>query len=411
MIARTGGHVVLVAGGIPGERVTARVDRVGKGVVYATVAGIESPSPDRREPPGDPACGGCLYADIAYERQLTIKAAVIADALARIGRIRWAPPILVAASGEQGYRMRARLHIRNGRIGLFREGTHAVCDARQTRQLLTETCDVLDRLASGVASVSTSLRAEVEVSENMDASGRAVHLCVDPPVDMAAVKDAVVRDGGDGVTGLSIAAAGPPGVSMLLAGDPHVADVLTVDGREFTLRRHVLAFFQGNRFLLSRFAEHVIRAVDTDGEVVDLYAGVGLFAVGVAAVFGASVTAVEGDPIPALDLRANASPFGDAIRAVHEPVETFAARPRRPPAVVIVDPPRTGMSRAALAGAVALSARRVVYVSCDVATLARDARAFVDAGYRIERIDGFDLFPNTPHVETVAVFVREGLSP
>jgi 23S rRNA (uracil1939-C5)-methyltransferase len=408
MIARTGGRVVLVAGGIPGERVTARVERVGKGVVYAAVAGIESASPDRRQPTGDPACGGCLYADIAYERQLTLKAAVIADAMGRIGRIRWAPPIVVAPSGEHDYRMRARLHIRNGHIGFFREGTHAVCAARQTRQLLAETCDILDRLASGVVSVSPAVRAEVEVSENIEASDRAVHLHLDPPVDPAALKGAIAPDG---LTGLSITAAGSTAAPIIVAGDPYVTDVLTVEGREMALRRHVLAFFQGNRFLLSRLVEHVIRAVDTDGEVVDLYAGVGLFAVGVAAARGARVTAVEGDPASASDLRANAAPFADAIHVVHEPVETFTVRHHRSPSVVIVDPPRTGMSRAARARAVALSARRVVYVSCDVATLARDARVFVDAGYRVERIDGFDLFPNTPHVETIAVFVREDLSP
>ncbi len=242
MIARTGGQVVLVAGGIPGEGVTARVERVAKGVVYAAVAGIETPSPDRREPSGDPACGGCLYADIAYERQLEIKAAVIADALGRIGRIRWEPPIAVAASQEDGYRMRARLHIRNGHIGFFREGTHTVCAARQTGQLLPQTCDVLDRLASGVASLSPTLRAEVEVSENIDASGRAVHLHVDTPVSPTALKEAVMSAG---LSGLSVATAGATDAPSVIAGDLHVADVLTMDGRAVILRRHVLAFFQG----------------------------------------------------------------------------------------------------------------------------------------------------------------------
>jgi 23S rRNA (uracil1939-C5)-methyltransferase len=71
---------------------------------------------------------------------------------------------------------------------------------------------------------------------------------------------------------------------------------------------------------------------------------------------------------------------------------------------IVVDPPRTGMSREALDGAINVRAPRIVYVSCDVATLARDARRLVDAGYALERVDAFDLFPNTPHVETVAVF-------
>jgi 23S rRNA (uracil1939-C5)-methyltransferase len=85
-------------------------------------------------------------------------------------------------------------------------------------------------------------------------------------------------------------------------------------------------------------------------------------------------------------------------------VEEFLDSRRDRPAVVVVDPPRTGLSRAALDGVIRLRAGRLVYVSCDVATLARDSRGLVNAGYTIERADAFDLFPNTPHVETVAVF-------
>src|SRR5260370_41664523 len=87
MIARADGQIVLVAGAIPGERVTARVERVAKGVAYAQTATIEERSADRREPPADPLCGGCLYAHIAYDRQLAIKAQVVADAFARIARL------------------------------------------------------------------------------------------------------------------------------------------------------------------------------------------------------------------------------------------------------------------------------------------------------------------------------------
>ncbi|HEY6214705.1 MAG TPA: hypothetical protein VIW45_20570, partial [Vicinamibacterales bacterium] len=109
----------------------------------------------------------------------------------------------------------------------------------------------------------------------------------------------------------------------------------------------------------------------------------------------------------ASDLEANAKTSGARIEAVRDAVERFVRRPgRTPPSTVIVDPPRTGMSREALDGVIALTPRRLVYVSCDVATLARDARRIVDGGFRIGRADGFDLFPNTPHVETVVVFER-----
>src|SRR5439155_23598212 len=87
MIARAGGQVVLVGGAIPGERVTARIERAGKGVLYAVTESVEQASPDRRPVDSDPGCGGCLYAHIAYERQLALKSDIIADAFTRIGKL------------------------------------------------------------------------------------------------------------------------------------------------------------------------------------------------------------------------------------------------------------------------------------------------------------------------------------
>ena len=144
-----------------------------------------------------------------------------------------------------------------------------------------------------------------------------------------------------------------------------------------------------------------------DGPAVDLYAGVGLFAISAAASGWDHVTAVEGDPISAADLAANASAFADRLR-----VTTHRSKRRSGPGGpgatprVIVDPPRTGMSRAAVDGLLAARPRRVVYVSCDVATLARDARRLVDAGYGMGDVEAFDLFPNTAHVEVLTDFTR-----
>src|SRR5262245_46699943 len=123
MIARANGQVVLVGGAIPGEVVSARIERVSKGVAYAaTVAPVEA-SADRREPFVDLACGGSLYAHIAYPRQLVIKGQVIADAFGRIARLPLETTPAVAASPETGYRMRARAHVRTGKVGFFKEGT------------------------------------------------------------------------------------------------------------------------------------------------------------------------------------------------------------------------------------------------------------------------------------------------
>jgi 23S rRNA (uracil1939-C5)-methyltransferase len=418
MIARTDGLVVLVSGAIPGERVRAKIERVGKGVAYASAVDIEEPSRDRRVAGGDPLCGGCLYAHIVYPRQLELKALVIADAFGRIGRLQLPASVQVVPSPEKGYRMRARLHVRGRQIGFFREGTHEVCDVRQTRQLLPATCDALDALVAAARSLACDGIREIELAENLGASQRVVYLdiptapennainvidAVDPP---NAARSLARLAATDGLTGLAA-----PGA---VHGDVYLTDTITLhDHPAIAVRRHVLAFFQGNRYLVNQLAAHVVAQVPADGAVIDLYAGVGLFAMAAAAVRGARVTAVEGDRIAAADLAANAAATNGAVAAVHQSVEAYldsahSGRDRDHWASsIIVDPPRTGLSREALVGICRLGASRIVYVSCDVATLARDARGIVDSGYTLTQVDAFDLFPNTPHVETVTVFDRQ----
>lgn len=399
MIARVDGQVVLVTGAIPGERVSARVTRVSKGMAYAEAIEVVEASPDRRAF-GDPACGGSLFGYIAYPRQLALKSQIIADAFRRIGRLTLPTEPAVMASPEDGYRMRARLHVRDRRVGFFRENTHTLCDPRPTRQLLASTCDVLTAIEDTIRAHEVDAVREIEVSENADALERVVYLDT-----VADVNDSARQ-----------ALAATPGLTGCVSeygtvGSPVVVDRVDVaDGVHVALRRHVLAFFQGNRHLLAPFAAHVIQQVPDSGALVDLYAGVGLFALSASAARRVEVTAVEGDRHAAADLAGNAAAAAGPIAAVHQSVEEFlhtaVRRSQSPPATVIVDPPRTGMSKEALDGVVALRASRVIYVSCDVATLARDARRLVDGGYTLERIDAFDLFPNTPHVETVVVFGR-----
>ena len=395
MIARHEGRVVLVTGAIPGERVQGRVIRVQKGVAHAETVSTDESSADRRVPPGDPLCGGCLYAHIAYPRQLEIKSQVIADAFKRIGRLELPTPVTVAGSPEEGYRMRARLHVRGSRFGFFREGTHDLCDARVSRQLLPATLDTLERLMAAIRSTGVDTVREIELSENVDASERVVDLVTSVPLDRRIAETLMATDG--------------------LTPGPYVTDVITIGDATLQLRRHVLAFFQGNRFLLRDLVSHVVERVPIGGTVADLYAGVGLFSVAAAVTRAASVMAVEGDPQAADDLHANGLAAGVSVYTVKGSVEGFTAHAfsalgemTKGPVVetVIVDPPRTGMSPKALEAVLGTRAPRIVYVSCDVATLARDARKVVDAGYAIERADAFDMFPNTPHVETVVVFSK-----
>jgi 23S rRNA (uracil1939-C5)-methyltransferase len=207
---------------------------------------------------------------------------------------------------------------------------------------------------------------------------------------------------------IGVSTRGPAG-QFATAGRPFVSDELSSiapgGAAHARVRRHAESFFQGNRFLLPALVSAVLDAVPADGEVLDLYAGVGLFSIALAATRQVKVTAVEGDRTSGADLQDNARPL-PCLQAIIANVEDYLARvPASDAATTLVDPPRRGLSKAAIAALIQHRSPRIVYVSCDPPTLARDARKLLDAGYRLESIRGFDLFPNTPHVETVSVFL------
>lgn len=405
MIARHDGRILLVSGAIPGERIVVRIERVDKQLAFASVVDVLAPSPDRRDPGPDPLCGGCVYAHIAYPRQVALKSEIVSDAFMRLGRVPLEQPVPLASSPESGYRMRARFHVARHIVGFFREQTHEICDARQTHQVTGASIDAID----AATSVFGERRGEVDViqlSENMAADQRALHLDLVP--DARSIEPLLVDVlSAAGLTGATARGRTGP---LVRAGDPAVADPLASltanrasDGQ---LRRHPTSFFQANRFLLPTMVIAVLDAVLEQGPVLDLYAGVGLFSVALAATGRADITAVEGDRRSAADLEENAAPFAGAIRTIVGRVEDHIRSSRDTADTIIVDPPRTGISKEAMEAVASRGAARVVYVSCDPPTMARDARRLLDAGYVLESLRGFDLYPNTPHVEALGVFVR-----
>ena len=407
MIARHLGQVVLVRGAIPGERVKAWVERADKRMAYAVVREVVEASPDRRADAADPLCGGALYSHIAYTRQLAIKSDVIRDAFARLGRYPIDRDIAVAGSPEHAYRMRARFHVQGGRAGFYREGTHQLCDAAPTRQVRDETMDAARVIAESFHRDRPDALTSIALTENVAADERAAHLEIAP----GAALDSAILDRLAQATGLrGISAREHATGRLLAAGSPSVSDPLhaVTGGRvsDGAIRRQAESFFQGNRFLLSALVTSAVDAVEEAGEVLDLYAGVGLFSVPLAAAGHLEVTAVEGDRASGADLRENARVHEPRLRAHVSGVEEYLAARQGTPATVIVDPPRTGLSKEAGERLARLRAPRLVYVSCDPPTLARDARRLLDAGYRLESLRAFDLFPNTPHVESLAVFER-----
>ncbi len=423
MLAKQDGQVVLVSGAIPGECVRVRVDNVTRGVAFASTTQVLEPSASRRPAFVDPLCGGTVYAHVAYEAQAELKRQVVLDALRHSARLDWTDALPIDAGREDGYRLRARLHVRRGRLGYFREGTHDLCDAGVTRQLLPETNEALKAFVQRTPRAVLDAIDAIELSENIDASERALHLTWsrDARIAPRSLADAWRVPGITGVSAMSRApggassgaTGGASGDIMTLEGTPAVGDAFSSlcssalpAYASMRLVRGAASFFQANRFLVRTLADAVAEAAG-DGPIVDLYAGVGLFALVLAARGRDAIIAVEGDVASGLDLDANARPFAGRVRVERTSVERYLDRASLPRTTTIVlDPPRTGLSRVALDGVLRLRARQVLYVSCDVATFARDLRRFIDTGYVLRRLRAFDLFPNSAHIESFAVLER-----
>ena len=409
MIARWAGRVVLVAGAVPGERVRAVVEGARGGAILARTVEATRPSPDRRPVAVPASCGGRTFAHIAYPRQLALKSAIVRDAFRRIGRIDLPEPSAVAASPETGYRLRARLHVGDGGVGFLDEGSHRVCRAAGTGVLSAGAGRVVAVLNERAAELLAGGVRTVELAEDLAGERCVLHLPVQGPVAAAGDRwEALAEEAG--VAGLSAASVARPGPTLAV-GSPFVTDPLAAflpspRAGGLALRRHANAFFQANRHLVAELTAAAAELAG-GGDIVDLYAGVGLFAAGIAARGGARVTAVERDRVSAADLAVNGAPLGGDLRVVRAPVETYLKRcGRLSGAAVIVDPPRTGLSREAVTRLARRRPRRIVYVSCDVATQARDLRALRSSGYRLGEVRAFDMFPNTPHVETVVALDR-----
>jgi tRNA/tmRNA/rRNA uracil-C5-methylase (TrmA/RlmC/RlmD family) len=259
---------------------------------------------------------------------------------------------------------------------------------------------IVTALVADLTATWPELDAEVDWAENTSGTERVAHVTTDARVHEIARVGRV-----DGLDGLSWSRA-REGSPVLTRGVVRVTDTLVVPGGAsgVTVRHQARSFFQGNRSLLQPLYSDVLSRI-SGRTVCDLYAGVGLFAIG-AASLGCVVEAVEGDLAASDDLRLNAADH--ELVACHESaVETFLARWSAPAVdTLIVDPPRTGLSADAVAGVLEMEPRRIVYVSCDPATLARDARRLVNGGYQLDDLRGFDLFPRTGHVEAVVTFDR-----
>ncbi len=376
-VGRIDGRVVFVPDTIPGETVQVRVTEDRGSFLRADLERVIEPSASRvphiwpeAELGRAQRPGGADFGHIALARQRALKEQVIRDALTRIGKLS-APEVAVepVGSGEvrergTGWRTRVGLHV--GEDGI-------------TGPMAARTRDVVE--VSGLPLAHPDLVALGEHRRRHPGARR---------VDLIWSED---------------------GALNLVDGQPD--QVITRTAAGFRYRVQATGFWQVHRdagdVLISAVQDALATLPwDPDAGVVDLYGGVGLFAVPLAAA-GAAVTTVEADT-QASDLAAqNIAPWGG--EAVSASTLWFLRRAREQgrsleQATVILDPPRAGAGREVVAELVRAHPAQVLYIACDPVSFARDAGELVRAGYAMTSLRGFDLYPNSHHVETLAVFVR-----
>src|SRR5689334_18912436 len=363
-LAHADGKTVFVSLAAPGDRVRVRVEREQGNVLFASIEEIITPSPVRIEPPCPyfGRCGGCDFQQLTYEAQLVAKSEMIRDCLHRIARLENLPDIAVTPSPDAWrYRMRAMWQIDQDerRIGYYERGSRRVCDVVDCAVLRPE--------------LQAKLEA-VRATEWQEFPTELKHLDV---------------------------VAGDNGVSFAPAFANFETCELSLSVRGETYHYNAEAFFQINPSLLGPLVEFALG--DVSGEsAIDLYSGVGLFTLPLSRHFQRLI-AVEANPIASRFARRNLEDAGlTNARVITAGVaDWFRSASQRAVDFILLDPPRAGAESAVIKGILDLHPRQISYVSCDPATLARDLKKLFAGGYRLDRIQGFDLFPQTHHVETV----------
>lgn len=410
-VGRSGERAVFVPFAAPGDRVVADVP-AGEGPAHASLASVLEGGADRARPPCPhfgPApgaeCGGCEWLHVRYEAQLAAKGRALEETLRRIGRL--APgtyelrPIAPSPSSLR-YRTRAKLHLdaAAGRLVFFRRRSHAPVEVRECH-LLVPDLDAL-RAALGPALRDVRLSPREVALEWSDLERRGSALLVLEPTSGARGR---TRELLERVPALAGAVLADGGGAPALFGDPVLRLARSPSSPEAgTQRSRPDVFQQANRGANALLVRAALDLLAPDGEdVLELHCGAGNFT-GWLAARARSVAAVEVHG-PALDLAradlesaANVRFFaGDALALAR----AFASERRRFGAVLL-DPPREGAKGIGRALR-DLGVPRSVYVSCDPATLARDVRGCVEAGYRVSVVQPVDMFPQTHHVEAAVL--------
>jgi 23S rRNA (uracil1939-C5)-methyltransferase len=427
-VCRVDGEAVFVPGALAGEECRLRIVNVGKTCAHAKLEQVLEPSPHRIEPdcPYFPACGGCDFRQMDYEEELSLKKQRVLDALTRIGGLAVRELPITGAPALDGYRNKAQYPAANqkGRAvcGFYRARTHEVIAVERCRLQPPEA----DRIRAAVLSWMSENHVSVyderahkgcvrHVFVRFGAATGQILVCVvgfcrsvPAPKELVAAVLAAVPE----TTSIVFCFNDKHGNTVLgdrfetLCGPGWIEDTLL--GLRFRLSPR--SFYQINHAQAERLYEKALEfaALTKDDTALDLYCGTGTITLLLAARAGTAV-GVEIIPEAIADARENAQrngvPNAEFFCAdAGEAARRFAENGTRPD-VIVVDPPRKGVSADVIEAMRAMAPRRIVYVSCDPATLARDVK-LLSEDYRFERAEAFDLFPRCAHVETVVLMSR-----
>jgi len=417
--AKGRGKSVFVPFVLADEKIEAVITDQKAGFARAHAEKVIEASPHRVAPPCPyfGSCGGCHYQHSTYENQLKIKQDILRETLRRTARLELSCDIQLHASPPWNYRNRSRLQVQTAPAfvaGYFKMRSHQL--------LAVEQCPISSPLINrGIAALWESGRAgkvpvgirEIEFFADADDSRMLVEIWCSPDARRAAIRTWAEEFQGSmaaivGITALRETAQGQESQQRLLSiGN----SALAYETARASYRVSAGSFFQVNRHLTDELVQ-IVTGGQSGDVALDLYAGVGLFSTALAGDFHHTFS-VESSQTSAGDLAYNLPANGEAVQASTEQylarmeekgrVRKGAILPQHahPPDLAVVDPPRSGLGERVARKLATLGAPRVVYVSCDPATLARDLVVLLAAGYRIEQVHLVDLFPQTYHLETV----------
>lgn len=394
-LGRYQGKVVFVAYGLPGERVRVEVVEEQHHWSRARLLEVLEPSSHRVDPPCPyfGTCGGCQWQHIEYEAQVAFKGEIIRDQLRRLGRF-VDPPVADTIPSPDPWEYRNHLQLTStpeGGLGFLDVSgiqTMPIDICLLPHPLVWEIVEMMEIGGEerGASLRRLSLRAGIRTGERMIVFETEDDL---PPQIEVDVPISCVLLMGDGTP-------------VNLIGRNWFSEELA--GRHFRISAG--SFFQVNTLQAERLIEVVSQFLDPQGNetLLDIYCGVGTFSLSLADRLS-RVIGIESYGPAVDDARANVRP-GEPVEFIEGQAVEVLACLDLPLDVIIVDPPRAGCGSKVLRELIRLSPPRLVYVSCDPATLARDARRLVEAGYRLEALQPVDMFPQTYHIESVSLFVR-----